>query len=183
MKKYFLVVVFILSHIIGYAQSDSLKPDIVIQRTIKNDFPSTIDSSLLPKPIGYLNDFENIFTASEKKSLDSMLVAYEKETMNEIVVLTVDSNYTTPVLLYDYSLAICYKWGLGKRELDNGILICVSKSMRHIQIQNGYGISPILNDIETKRIIDEEIIPFFRDGKFYEGLVHGINVLEEKLKP
>jgi uncharacterized protein len=103
--------------------------------------------------------------------------------MNEIVVLTVDSNYTTPELLYDYSLAICYKWGLGKRDLDNGILICLSKSMRHIQIQNGYGISPILNDSETKRIIDEEIIPYFRDGKFYEGIVHGINVIKDKLKP
>jgi uncharacterized protein len=54
--------------------------------------------------------------------------------------------------------------------------------MRRIQIQNGYGISPVLNDIETKRIIDEEIIPYFRDGKFFEGLVHGVNVIKSKLK-
>jgi uncharacterized protein len=109
-------------------------------------------------------------------------MAYEKESTNEIAIITIDSSYTSPELLYDYSLAICYKWGLGKRQLDNGILICVSKSMRRIQIQNGYGISPVLNDIETKRIIDEEIIPYFRDGKFYEGLVHGVNVIKSKLK-
>jgi uncharacterized protein len=182
MKKYSALLFFLITHFLSYGQSDTLKPDIVFDRNYKTDFPSTIDTSFLPKPVGYLNDFEHIFTSDENKFLDSILVAYEQESSNEIAVITVDSSYTSPELLYDYSLAICYKWGLGKRQLDNGILICVSKSMRRIQIQNGYGISPVLNDIETKRIIDEEIIPYFRDGKFFEGLVHGVNVIKSKLK-
>jgi uncharacterized protein len=181
MKKYFVTTVLIFLHLFANAQSDSLKPDIVFQSRKSTDFPNTIDSNLLPKPIGYLNDFENIFSPAEKKALDSMLVAYEMETMNEIVVITIDSSVIRPELFYDFSLAICYKWGLGKRDLDNGILICISKEMRLIQIQNGYGISAVLDDVETKRIIDEEIIPYFRDGKFYEGVVNGVNVIEGKL--
>jgi uncharacterized protein len=181
MKKYLVTLILAVLCIQCFAQSDTLKPDIVFQRNKSTDFPNTIDSNLLPKPIGYLNDFENIFKSSEQKALDSMLVAYEKETMNEIVVITIDSTVIRPELFYDFSLAICYKWGLGKRDLDNGILICISKNMRLIQIQNGYGISAVLDDIETKRIIDEEIIPYFRDGKFYEGVVNGVKVIEGKL--
>ncbi len=181
MKKNVAILMFLLFHLLSNAQPDIQKKDVVFQRNKSNDFPANIDSTLLPKAIGYLNDFENIFSATEKKEIDSILVAYEKETMNEIVVITVDSTYIRPELLYDFSLAICYKWGLGKKGLDNGILICISKSIRHIQIQNGYGISAELGDVETKRIIDDVIIPSFRDGKFYEGLVKGINVIESKL--
>lgn len=73
-------------------------------------------------------------------------------------------------------------WGVGKKEEKNGIIIGISSSLKKIRITNGYGIESKLSDTETKKIIDEVMIPAFKQAHFFEGLQKGLLSLIEKLE-
>jgi len=143
----------------------------------------TIDSAkYIPKPIGWTNDFVQLFSVSETQSLDSLIDKFEKETTVEISVATIDSFIRGPIDLEPYALLMARTWGLGKKEKDNGILIVIAKDLRRINIQNGYGIEKILTNDETKFIIDSTIVPLFKRGRLYEGTREGILAIMSKLR-
>lgn len=130
----------------------------------------------------WTNDFENIFSESEEHILDSLVKAYEKATTNEIIIITFDSTWITNQDFDKFVLAIHNNWGIGKKGINNGIVIGICPDLRKIRISNGYGIEKKLSDEETKRIIDETIIPEFRKENYFEGTKKGILALISKLK-
>ncbi|MCB2220679.1 MAG: TPM domain-containing protein [Bacteroidetes bacterium] len=134
-----------------------------------------------PDYAGYVNDFEGIFTDQQIVELDSIIAKHEKETSNEIAVVTIDSisPYSS---LFDYSLDLANSWGIGKKDRDNGVLLIFGKTIRQIQIQVGYGLEDKLKDPEAKKIIDEFIIPEFRKGEFYEGIKIGVLKVINEIK-
>ena len=136
----------------------------------------------IPPARGYVNDFVRLFTTGEVTSLDSLVSAYERKTTVEIAVATVDSAMVKGADFEDYTLVMTRKWGVGKKEKNNGILIVISPDLRRIRIQNGYGIEKILSDAETKYIIDNSFIPKFKEGKYFEGTRDGIIAIMNKLK-
>lgn len=131
------------------------------------------------RPVGWVNDFEFILTPTEEENLSSILSQYEKKTSVELAVITIDTSWIAKNS-FDSLITVFHKsWGVGKKEKNNGIVIGVSKGYRKIRISNGYGIEPILSDNETKKIIDELIIPEFKNGMYYEGLRKGILRISE----
>jgi uncharacterized protein len=136
----------------------------------------------IPKSVGFVNDFENIFTPEEIRSLDSLSTAIEKESTIEIAVVTLDSslilnnNFDSTVLL------IGQKWGVGKKDTNNGIVIGISKSMRKIRICNGYGIEKKLSNDQTKEIMNSVLIPQLRAGEYFVGVRDVIIVLYKMVK-
>ena len=136
----------------------------------------------IPKPTGYVNDYENIFSDNQEIILDSLIKAFEKQTTIEIAIVTLDSSQTTAKEFKDLTLKIANKWGVGKKDKDNGILIGLSSSLRTIRIQNGYGIEKVLTDEDTKKIIDIYCIPQFKKGEYFEGTRQCILALIDKLK-
>jgi uncharacterized protein len=128
----------------------------------------------LPSPKGWVNDFENIFTKDQVKALDSLVADYEKRTTTEISVITIPASATDKARFDELTLMIANKWGVGKKEKDNGILIGISKEHRTIRIQNGLGIEKLITDNQTKQIIDQTIIPNFKADNFYKGVFDGI---------
>jgi uncharacterized protein len=144
----------------------------------------TVSSNLkpIPDPVGFVNDFEHIFTATEKDRLDSLSKAIEKQSSLEIAVVTLDSNYAFPLTFDTTTFMLANKWGIGKKDKDNGILIGISKQFRNIHIQNGYGIIKVLTNDQTQSVIDSLMIPQFKNGHFYEGTRRAIMALYEKVK-
>jgi uncharacterized protein len=135
----------------------------------------------LPQPLGYVNDFENIFSKKQEKYLDSVIVAYERKTTIEIALITIDTSMVSKSDLENYVLKIARKWGVGKKEKNNGIVIGLSKGYRYIRIHNGYSIEAMLSDIETKQIIDTAFIPSFKKEQYFEGVVNGLKAIMKKL--
>ena len=129
-----------------------------------------------PKSIGYVNDFENVFTSEQRIKLDKRIAAYELETTNEIAIVTIDS-----IIPYeninDFATDLSNEWGIGKREKDNGLLILFSKSLREIRISTGLGTEKILTDEICKSVIDKTIIPEFKNGDYYNGIEKGLSEL------
>lgn len=132
-----------------------------------------------PKSVGYVNDFENIFTPKQRMKLDTIIKAYEIETSNEIAVVTIDS-IAPYENIKDFATDLANAWGIGKAGKDNGLLILLSKSRREIQISTGFGTEKVLSDEICKNIIDQTIIPEFKHGNYYEGIEKGLLVLMEK---
>lgn len=128
----------------------------------------------IPKQTGWINDFENIFTAEQERILYNLVYDYENRTSVEITVITIPKTATSEVDFDALTLKIAKTWGIGKKYKDNGILIGISKGHRIMRIQNGYGIEKIMTDILTMKIIDQIFIPNFKKEDYFKGTFDGI---------
>jgi uncharacterized protein len=128
----------------------------------------------LPLRAGLVNDFENIFTDEQEKTLDSVINQYEIKTTIEISVITIPSKAIDKESFDDLVFKIANSWGVGKGDKNNGILIGISKDYRKIRISNGLGIEKLMTDNQTKEIINNTFIPSFKKGDFYQGTLNGV---------
>lgn len=135
-----------------------------------------------PKAIGWINDFEDIFTEDQEENLEKLIKELNTTTDIQIAVVTLDSFYTSLDSFEQYTLDLGNYWGIGEMGMDNGILVAICNGYRIIRIHNGYGIEKLISDEETKKVLDEFFIPYFRQGKYYEGTVAGLQGLSELLK-
>lgn len=126
-----------------------------------------------PEPIGYVNDYEKIFSDEQIDSLTSIIKKHQEKTTNQIALVTIDS-FAPYKTLFDYSLDLFNTWGIGTKEKNNGVAIVFGKNIRQIRIMVGYGLEKKLKDEEAKRIIDDTIIPEFKKGGFYTGIKKGL---------
>lgn len=140
----------------------------------------------LPKSAGYVNDFENIYSAGEEKVLDSLIKNFESRTTIQMVIVTIDTAMIARDSFDAFSLRLANVWGVGQKGKNNGVTIVISKGFRRMRIQNGFGIEKFLTDGETKLIIDTEFIPAFRQAKYFEGTFNGLlalmNVLGQRYR-
>ena len=137
---------------------------------------------ILPKPLGYVSDYEHLYTVEQKIFLDSLISDFKKDTRIEIAVITIDTSMTTIDSLDEFAKHIANAWGVGEPETNNGILVAISSGFRRMRIVNGYGIEKILSDSETKEIIDNYFIPKFKTGEYFTGTVDGLGTLMRVLK-
>ncbi len=135
------------------------------------------------QPTGWTNDFEHILTVEQVVYLDSLIGNFENETSVEIAVVTLDTSVVDKTGFEAFVKNLSNEWAVGKKSLHNGIVIGISAGLKKIRIQNGYGIEPKLSDKETKRIIDEIMIPEFRKAGYFEGIEKTILAIISKLKP
>jgi uncharacterized protein len=140
-----------------------------------------VGKSSFPTPIGSLNDYGQLFTESQRTELSKILYDYDIETTRQIVVVTIDS-----IKPYDniqrYATDLGQTWGVGNAEKDNGLVIVVCNPCRQIGIATGTGTELILKDEICKEVIDNTIIPEFKNGEFYIGIKKGVAELIEKWK-
>lgn len=134
------------------------------------------------KPVGWVSDYAHLFTNDQIEKLDSTLNKFEKETTNEIAVLTLDSSFNQRENFDSLILSIHNFWGVGKEVKNNGILIGISVNQRKIRINNGYGIESKLSNEETKKIIDDIVSPEFKRGNYFIGLNDAIIILMQKTR-
>jgi uncharacterized protein len=120
----------------------------------------------------FVYDNESILTLDQSKQFDSLFRGHEKRTTNEIVLVTT-SNYGKFDNQLLFSVDFGRKYGIGKKDLDNGVVIVFSKAKREIRISTGYGTENILKDELAKKIIDSLMLPKFKDSLYFEGLRDG----------
>ena len=124
-----------------------------------------------PDPPQLVNDFADALSSSEEERLESKLVAYSDTTSTEIAVILVRTiNDEDPNL---YAAELGETWGVGRKGKDNGLVFLVAVDDRQMAIQNGYGLEAVLTDYDTKMIIENYIIPEFKQGDYYGGIDSG----------
>jgi uncharacterized protein len=122
-----------------------------------------------------VNDDANIIPADIRQRIEQKLADFEQQTTNQIAVLTVESLEGDPI--EDFSLRVAEAWKLGQAGKDNGVLLVVSEADRRMRIEVGYGLEPVLTDLETSLIQRDVIVPFFRRGDYGGGIEAGVDAL------
>ena len=129
----------------------------------------------------FVLDFENLFSKIQKDSLLNLTKEFEQKTSAEICVITLNNEIKDYEELKTQSLFLANYLGIGKKEKSNGILISISKKYRLMRIENDDGISNLLTDLETEKILNEEFLTEFKKGNYFEGTLKGINKIIKEL--
>ena len=132
-----------------------------------------------PVPPRLVNDFAGVLTRQEAAMLESKLVAFNDSTSTQIAVVTISSLNGYDIM--DYAQRLGENWGIGQKQLDNGVLILVKPKTQdsggEIAIVQGYGLEGAIPDLTCVQIIDNEILPAFRENNYFDGLNAGTNTL------
>lgn len=124
-------------------------------------------------------DYTNLFSPAEKSSLEEKLIKYSDTTSTQIVIATINSTEGENI---DYlGTKWAHAWGIGQAKEDNGVFILLAKGDRKISIKTGYGVEHLLTDAMSKRIIEQDIIPYFKQEDYYGGLNRGADAIFEVL--
>ncbi|MCH8317440.1 MAG: TPM domain-containing protein [Bacteroidetes bacterium] len=138
-------------------------------------------SSTSTREIVFVFDNEQILTEEQETIFTKLFQKHEKETTNEIVLVTTpDWGEAENALLFAVDFG--NKLGIGKKEKDNGVVIVFSKQQRETRISTGYGTENVLKDEIAKRFIDSLMIPRFKEGKFFDGLYDGSKAIVDFLE-
>jgi uncharacterized protein len=131
------------------------------------------------KPKRLVNDFVGFLTPGEQSQLEQKLVAIDDSTSTQIAVVIVKS--LNGYEISDLAVRIGVKWGVGQKGKNNGIVILVKPKVGNekgdVWIATGYGAESVVTDVLGKRIVENEIIPSFKSGRYYEGLDKAVNTL------
>jgi uncharacterized protein len=120
-----------------------------------------------PSPPRLVNDFAHMMTSGEEDQLESELLDFDRQTSNEITIVTIDSLGDYDVS--DYAIKLGKAWGIGKSGKNNGVLILASLKDHKINISTGQGLEGALTDLMCGRIIRNEMAPAFKDNNYYGG--------------
>ena len=127
-------------------------------------------------PFGaYVTDLTGTLDAQQKQTLEQELAALQKARGSQIGVLMVPT--TQPEDIAQYAIRVFDAWKLGRKGVDDGVLVLVAKDDRRARIQPGYGLEGAIPDATAARVIQEYMAPKFRDGDFGGGLVDATGVL------
>ena len=128
-----------------------------------------------PKPFRYVNDYTKTLSAKELGALEAKLAAYGKETSSQIAVVIVPTTGEYEISQYTFELGD--KWGIGRKKLNNGVLLLIAKDDRKLFIAVGQGLQGVLTDALASQIIRNQIRPYFRNEQYAQGIDNGLNYI------
>jgi uncharacterized protein len=120
-----------------------------------------------------VTDQAGILSPEQAAAIERRLEAFERRKGSQVAVLIVPS--TAPEAIEQYSIRVASAWQLGREGIDDGALLVVATDDRALRIEVGYGLEGVLTDAASRRIVDEIIVPRFREGDFYGGIDAGID--------
>lgn len=135
----------------------------------------------LPAAVGWVNDFEGLFTPEQERMLEKELEHFERLTSVEICIVTVDSNMVAEKKFEDFGYRLMKIWGIGKITKSNGIVICICKDYRRLCVTTDFGIDRFISESDKAKLISRQFIPYFSKNDYYGGTAVGLNALLTKI--
>ncbi|MGC8736874.1 MAG: TPM domain-containing protein, partial [Dissulfurimicrobium sp.] len=129
----------------------------------------------IPELSARVTDLTGTLSNIQKTELESKLAKLEEKKGSQIAILMVPT--TKPEDIASFSIRVAEAWQLGRKGVDDGVLILVAKNDRRARIEVGYGLEGTIPDAVAKRIISEIMAPRFKDGDYYGGLSAAVDAL------
>jgi uncharacterized protein len=125
-----------------------------------------------PELTGRVVDDAGLLNYPEEVALTADLKALEDKSSDQVVVVTLPSlqGYT----IEDFGYQLGRHWGIGTKRFDNGVILLVAPNERKVRIEVGRGLEGTLTDALSKIIIENAVLPRFREGDFAGGIKDGI---------
>jgi len=139
-----------------------------------------VSAQTFPDYQGFVNDYAGLLSTNAKAQLDAKLTQLEKDTSAEVAVVTIKSLEGDSV--EDYAVRLFEKWGIGKKDKNNGVLLLVALDDRKMRIEVGYGLEPVITDGRAGRIRDEQILPRFKADDYEGGIIAGVDAIEQYIR-
>jgi uncharacterized protein len=133
-----------------------------------------------PELTGRVVDGAELLSPAREAELEARLAALERDTSDQLVVVTVRTLDGYDIA--DYGTRLGRHWQIGQQDGDNGVLLIVALEERKIRIEVGYGLEGILTDALSALIIHDQITPAFKEGGFERGIEQGVIAIEEQLR-
>ena len=157
-----IIKVFILAFVLGYCFTQ----DKYVLAT-EPQYPA--------QPQGYVSDYANIVSPSDKAAITQLLGELEQKTTAQVAVVTVPT--TQPETIEGYSVKLFEKWRIGKKGKDNGVLFLIAYQDRRVRIETGYGLEGALPDVLCHKIISNLVVPAFKSGEYSKGITAGVQAI------
>lgn len=144
---------------------------------------NTLSGQNIPKPlepIQIVNDFVNLLNPTEKASLEQKLTAYNDSSSTQIAIVIISTTGEYEISQYAFELG--KQWGVGQKGLNNGVIILTAIDDKKVFIATGYGVEDVLPDIYAKRIVENTILPAYKEGQYYEGLLRASDIIIDLTK-
>ena len=135
-------------------------------------FPVVLSAQDIPQSKGWVNDFAGVVSSDYEAKISALIQDLETKTSAEIAVAAVDS--ISPYGEKEYARLLFDNWRPGKKGKDNGVLVLLAVKERRWRIETGYGVEGILPDTRCGAIGRDYMVPYFKDGKYSEGLYSGV---------
>lgn len=124
-------------------------------------------------------DNADLLDGVAERALTDRLEQLEAQTSDQVVVVTVPTLGGLTIEKYSFDLA--NRWGIGRADVNNGVLLVVAPNERKVRIEVGLGLEGLLTDEKATEII-QSILPAFRAGQMQQGVLDGEAAIEAVLK-
>jgi uncharacterized protein len=135
--------------------------------------PSFLLALEAPPLTGRVIDQARMLTPESLQRLEQKLTAFEKETSNQVVVLTIPSLQGDDI--DQFSIRVAEAWKIGQKGRDNGVLMVIAQAERKVRIEVGMGLQGVLPDLTAGRIIRDVMRPHLKSGNYDQGIAVGVD--------
>ncbi|MDD5329557.1 MAG: YgcG family protein [Sulfuricella sp.] len=126
----------------------------------------------VPPLAARVTDLTATLQPGQRTALEQTLKAFEDKKGSQIAILIVPT--TQPETIEQYSIRVAESWQLGRKGVDDGVLLLVARNDRKMRIEVGYGLEGAIPDAVAKRIVSEVMTPYFKQGDYYGGIGAGV---------
>lgn len=122
-----------------------------------------------------VTDLAQLLSPAEAEALNRKLLDLDRQKGSQVAVLIVPT--TQPESIFDYSFRVADSWKLGRKGVDDGVLLVLAVQDRRSHLQVGYGLEGAIPDARAKQILDDIMRPHFQQGQFAAGLNAGTDAV------
>jgi uncharacterized protein len=129
---------------------------------------------------GYVSDPDGILNAQDRSTLNALCRELEQNSTAQVAVVIVNSiGQENPK---DFTTRLFNQWGIGQADVDNGLLVFSVMDQRRTEFETGYGLEGVLPDAICYRIGMQELVPYFREGNYGQGLIAATRRIKDVLE-
>ena len=133
----------------------------------------------VPKHSGPVVDLAGVLSRAEQNQIASSLVQFKRTYGPQLQVLVIPELQDETI--ESFSIKVVDQWQLGDKDKDDGVLLLVATADRKVRIEVGQGLEGDLPDALAGRIIQNGIIPFFKQGQVGAGIFTGLSLIAESV--
>lgn len=137
---------------------------------------AALGQAAIPRaPALWVTDTAGLLSTRAASDLNDRLRTYERETGHQILVYIAPTTGGVPI--EDWAVRAFAQWKVGRKGLDDGLVLFVFPRDRTLRIEVGYGLEPKIPDASAARILRETIEPGLRAGRPDEAVTAGVDRL------
>lgn len=132
-----------------------------------------------PELTGRVVDNANLLSVESQQYWEQRLEEHEQESSNQVVLVTLTDLQGYDIADFGYQLG--RHWGIGQKNSNNGLLLIIAPTERQVRIEVGYGLEGVMSDGLSHTVIQQHIIPPFKQGDYSTGIEQGLTHILEIL--